>query len=178
MNTNRSFITILVVVLLAATVSAGAQHAVPALVDKPARAFCRARLSSGLHDTPASVYLEPGLVTIRDNTRAVLLSIRNDRLLDAVPSTRGSGVPYVNLPAALQSSGDAWGAFVIFGTAMAWDAGAGISRLFHRSRHFVTITYSQDGETLSETLQLSARDARKLVDALNARRANVAPIPQ
>jgi hypothetical protein len=78
----------------------------------------------------------------------------------------------------MQSSDNVWGAFVIFGTAMAWDAGAGLSRLFRRPRHFVTVTYTQDGETLSETLQVSGRDARKLVDALNARRANVAPIAQ
>lgn len=167
MNANRTFIGTLLVLLLMVAVSAPAQE----VAGKPARAFCRARLSTGLQDTPASVYLEPGLVTIRDDARAVLLSIPDDRLLDAVPTTRGSGVPYVNLSAAMESSDNVWGSFLIFGTAMAWDAGAGISRLFRRSRHFVTLTYAQDGETLSETLQVSARDARKLVDVLNTRRA-------
>ena len=176
MNTNRSFIRTLLVALLATAVSLPAQEVAPA--GKPSRAFCRARLSRGLHDTTASVYLEPGLVTIRDDARAVLLAVPDDRLLDAVPTSRGSGVPYVNLSAAMQSSDNVMGSFVIFGTAMAWDAGAGISRLFHRARHFVTITYTEDGETRSETLQLSARNARRLVDVLNARRANVAPIPE
>ena len=165
MTAMRKFAAVIAAVL-SLTLFAAAQDAAPSR--KP---FCRVKLDSGITLKAASLYFEPSQVTIRDNT-GVLLAIPNDRLLDAMETTRGSQLPLIGLFAALQSNGDdMWSAAFALGTAVIWDTGAGISRLFRRPRHFVTLTFEQDGETRSQTMQLSASDAARLVDAVNLRRS-------
>ena len=172
MGANRKCILTLLALLLTAAPGI-AQKA--ATAESPARALCRVKVSRGLVDAPVDVYLEAGQVTFRDESQGVVLSIADAQLLDATASTRRGGLPFVKLSEPFRDSGgDVRTIGVLLVTAVAWDTAVGFTRLFRHPRHFVTVTYSDGDDTRSESMQLSGKDASKLVNALKARRLSAA----
>jgi len=173
MGANRKCIVMLLALLFATAPAIAQQTSQPA--ETPARALCRVKMNRGLVDAPADVYLEAGQVTFRDESQAVVLSIADAQLVDATATTRRGGLPFVKLSEAFRGSdGDVRTIGVLLVTAVAWDTAVGFSRLFRHPRHFVTITYSGGDDTRSESVQLSGKDASKLVKALQARRLSAA----
>ena len=169
------------IVLLATAVSAAAQQDTALIFGKPGkpgRASYRIKFSSGLRDARGTLRFEPGQVTIRDEKQTVVETIADGRLISAVATTRGRQMPFVRLSAAFESSEDPREAAMMLATAIAWDAAMGAISLFHRPHHYVTVTFLQDDDMRSETLQVSGKDARKLVDALQARHAATVPDAQ
>jgi hypothetical protein len=135
---------------------------------KHARSSFRVKLTNGIGDTPGTLYLEQRQVTIRNKSGDDIV-IPDEQLLDAVDVSRGRSMPYIHL-SAIQGCTDGRDAMIFLMTTGAWDAVAGVASLFHRKRHFLTINYSRDGETRSETVQVSGRDAQNLVHELQLRR--------
>jgi hypothetical protein len=174
---SQPLIGLLAIVLAASTCAAAPQET--SLVFGNARQagarMYRVKLERGLHHSKGTVSLEAGIVTIRDSSKAVVLAIPDEHLLDVVVTKQGRELPYVNMSAAFQACDDAREAAVMLGTALAWDAVVGIASLFHHSRNVLTITYSQDDDVHSETLQLSRRDANKLAAQLHERQVLHAP---
>ena len=130
----------------------------------------RVKVTNGLVETKGTLSLEPGQVAIRNKPGMDDLVIPDAQLLDAAVGTkRGRGMPFIHL-SAIQGATDGRDAMIFLMTAAAWDSVAGVASLFRHKSHFLTINYSRDGETRSETVQVSGRDAQKLVHELQLRR--------
>jgi len=160
-----------VAVLLAVCIEASAQQDASLVYSGPKRLHSsyRVKVSNGLVEAPGTLVLERGQVTIRNKSGTDDIVIPDQQLLDAVDEARGRSMPYIRLSTAFQCD-DAREAAIFLSTAVAWDAVVGVVSLFHHKRHFLTINYVRDGETRSETVQVSGRDAQKLVKELQLRR--------
>ena len=162
-----------IAVLLAVSICASAQKDAGLVYSgrtKRAPAVYRVKLTSGVVDIPATVYLEPGQVTIRNQAGTDDIVIPDQQLLDATEVTQRRGMPFVKLSSAFQSCEDPREMLMVVPSAIAWDAVAGLASLFRHKRHLVTINYSRDGETRSETFQVSGKEASKLLKELQLRR--------
>ena len=167
----------LVLMLLVITISAAAQQDAALVYGKTTpneRLSYRVKFNNGLRDPPGTVSLGSGGVTIRDRSNAAVLEIADQQLVSAVSSVRGREMPYIHPSAAFESGEDPRAAAMLLVTAIGWDLALGVTSIFRHSRHFVTITYLQDTDPQTETLQLSGKDARRLAEALQARCAPAA----
>ena len=169
---NMKFTARMMVGLLAACICASAQRDASLVYNAPAKRAhgnYRVKLANGLVATTGTLSLEPGQIVIRNKAGADDIVIPDQQLLDAVDEARGRSMPYIHL-STIRECTDGRDAMVFLMTAAAWDSVAGVVSLFRHKRHFLTINYAVNGETRSETIQVSGRDAPKLVKELQLRR--------